>query len=226
MPRIHTLILNDSQVQDWQSIDNLQSTFGSTLKTFKYSVAKELQNEVLALQDAVKRKLFQGRLDDRVFLIAKLEGLETLNGTPVTKQERTDAERFYLTQAIKEFGPDAKDIPAWGRLKELKEKHGTSDIVAARPSTNMTLKSKMIDISIEAPDLGAELFTISILPTAPLKLLKTKIARHLGVPTNASLILTVLEASNGERREVQVDGRATVASLELTGQDTILVVIV
>ncbi|KAJ9102394.1 hypothetical protein QFC21_002794 [Naganishia friedmannii] len=198
LPPIHNLILKDTQVREWQSIDNLNIMFGSTLRAFN--------------------QVFTGRSDDRVFRIAKLGGLESLNGTTITKQERTDAERFYLTQAVKELGPHVEDVPAWGRLKELKARHGASDTVSVHSSAHVTLKSKMI-----APDLGPEPFTINILPTAPLKLLKTKIARQLGVPMNSDFTLNVREAGNGEIREVEVNERANVASLELMDQDTLIV---
>lgn len=79
------------------------------------------------------------------------------------------------------------------------------------------------DVSIEAPDLGNEPFKLSILPTAPIKLLKTKIARQLGVPLNSDFSLAVREAGQGETREVEVNDRGNVASLELMDQDTVVV---
>lgn len=85
-------------------------------------------------------RVFNGTMDDRVYLVAKLSEVETLNGTTVssdltvrlgyltwatlsiqvTKQERTDAERFYLARAAKEGATEGTS--GWGRLKELKER--------------------------------------------------------------------------------------------------------
>lgn len=85
LPPIHTLILRGSQVRDWESIDNLHAMFGASLRTFKYSLSGDSQDEPLHSQESGKRKSFQGRSDDRVFLIAKLGGLENLNGTTVSR---------------------------------------------------------------------------------------------------------------------------------------------
>jgi hypothetical protein len=77
--------MNDTKVQDWQSIDNLQTLFGSSLRTFKFSLAGELVTSN-ATNDAsipdVRR--FKGKLEDRIYLIPKFPGLETLNGTTVS----------------------------------------------------------------------------------------------------------------------------------------------
>lgn len=79
------------------------------------------------------------------------------------------------------------------------------------------------DITVECPDLRVEQFTLSVLPTAPIKLLKTKIARQLGVPINSDFGLTVREVGMDEPRKVDGDGRANVGSLELGEGDVVQV---
>ena len=56
-----------------------------------------------------------------------------------------------------------------------------------------------------------------------MKLLKTKIARQLGVPLGSDFALAVREAGDGETRDVVVDERANVASLELANEDALSV---
>ncbi|KAJ9114361.1 hypothetical protein QFC20_001504 [Naganishia adeliensis] len=216
LPTLGNIILNDTQITDWQSIDHLQTMFGRTLRTFKYSLSPSARSE------GKVGKTFTGTMDDRVYLIAKLPALETLNGTLVTQQERTDAERFYLAQAAKALGA-TDEAPGWGRLKELTELHGESQSGVSKHFLPTTLKSKMVDITVECPDLGVDQFTLSLLPTAPIKLLKTKIARQLGVPINSDFGLSVREVGNDEPREVGGDDRANVGSLELGEGDVVLV---
>lgn len=78
LPVLGNIILNDSQISDWQSIDHLQTMFGRTLRTFKYSLSPSARSE------GKVGKTFTGTMDDRVYLIAKLPALETLNGTLVS----------------------------------------------------------------------------------------------------------------------------------------------
>jgi hypothetical protein len=85
LPALETIVMNNTRVQDWQSIDNLQILFGLSLRTFKFSLAEEL-----VIPDAAKdtdppdARKFKGKLEDRIYLIPKLPGLETLNGTTVS----------------------------------------------------------------------------------------------------------------------------------------------
>lgn len=120
--------------------------------------------------------------------------------------------------------------------------HGESQSGVSKHFLSTTLKSKMVgksegeseadtfssrllftDITVECPDLGVGQFTLSLLPTAPIKLLKTKIARQLGVPINSDFGLSVREVGNDEPREVGGDDRANVGSLELGEGDFVLV---
>jgi hypothetical protein len=79
VPPLEALILNDTRIIDWQSIDHLQLLFGRTLRMVKYSVS-EGAHVVMEGEGRV----FNGTMDDRVYLIAKLSGVEILNGTTVS----------------------------------------------------------------------------------------------------------------------------------------------
>jgi hypothetical protein len=85
LPALDTLIMNDTRVQDWQSVDNLQILFGSSLRTFKFSLAEDvvIPNTTNDAHTPDIRR-FKGKLEDRIYLIPKLPGLETLNGTTVS----------------------------------------------------------------------------------------------------------------------------------------------
>jgi hypothetical protein len=64
---------------------------------------------------------------------------------------------------------------------------------------------------------------LSLLPTAPLKLLKTKIARQLGVPLNSRFGLSVREAGMTEILDVADEDRTSVLSLDLKEGDVVIV---
>jgi hypothetical protein len=66
-------------------------------------------------------------------------------------------------------------------------------------------------------------FTLSLLPSSPVRLLRTKIARKLGLPTNAELGLSVGSLSEDvHRRELDFqDDRHTLDGLGLEGGDLI-----
>lgn len=77
------MIISGTRIQDWQSIDNLQHIFGSSLRTLKFSLAEELLTSDSATQSIPNAGRLKGTLEDRVYLISKLPALETLNGTKV-----------------------------------------------------------------------------------------------------------------------------------------------
>lgn len=77
-------------------------------------------------------------------------------------------------------------------------------------------------VTIECPSLGLDQFHLQLLPTAPIKLLKTKIARQLGVPISSNFELSVREG-NGEVRAVVENERANVASLDVGEGDLVIV---
>ena len=75
---------------------------------------------------------------------------------------------------------------------------------------------------VECPELGVEPFTLSLLPTAPLKLLKTKIARQLGVPINSRFGLSVREAGSKDAHEMAVEDRTNLSNLGLKEGDVVV----
>lgn len=81
LPRLESIIMHETHVTDWQSIDHLQTMFGRTLGAFKYSICEE--SRTAPVEEKVG-KMFTGTMDDRVYLVAKLPALETLNGTSVS----------------------------------------------------------------------------------------------------------------------------------------------
>lgn len=88
LPALNTIVMNDTRAQDWQSIDNLQISFGSSLRTFKYSLASQLLTPIQETNPASDAGKFKGTLEDRVYLIPKLPALEALNGTKVSIIEK------------------------------------------------------------------------------------------------------------------------------------------
>ncbi|KZP01132.1 hypothetical protein CALVIDRAFT_559777 [Calocera viscosa TUFC12733] len=127
----------------------------------------------------------------RSLLIGRLQSLTVLNGTPITRAERNDAERFYVSFVAREPGR-AGEHPRW---KELCEKHGTpaqgpkggkGDLLAARlvmlnfaqlpKAPTPESMSSLIAAPAPAPA------SARMLPSMPLKQVRIKVLKTLKLP--------------------------------------------
>jgi hypothetical protein len=126
--------------------------------------------------------------DDRGTLLVIFPELRTLNGNEVRNKEREEAERRFCSRHSA-----FEEVVLQGLLEELSKKHGIQQVVPT-PVQNTSLRSKMISKS--KPSLGltqtdlvalhlypssTESFTIPVLPSAPISMIKRKITKKLGM---------------------------------------------
>ncbi|GAA5857287.1 hypothetical protein JCM9279_007595 [Rhodotorula babjevae] len=95
----------------------------------------------------------------RLLLVARLPFIVELDGTPVSRAERDDAERFWLEQLAK-GAEDEAQLGEWasGRLDEVRRKHGQVEspsrvAVGSASSTLTAPRAKLKDRLIRAPNI-------------------------------------------------------------------------
>lgn len=150
--RISSLILLDSPLSDWTSVDSLAKWFPhiSSLRFLSLPPSPNPPSspppppradaDAYADADADPRRIPSDPTKARPFLIAKLPRLSQLNSTPVSVNERRDAELFYVG-----FVGRLPTTAGWARYEELCELHGRSVRSEARTrDTSSSLKARMI----------------------------------------------------------------------------------
>jgi hypothetical protein len=144
---ISSLILLDSSLSDWTSIDSLAKWFPnlSSLRFLSLPPSQDTppphaDTAVHANVNADPRRIPLDPAKARPFLIAKLPRLSQLNSTPVSSNERRDAELFYVG-----FVGRLASTAGWARYPELCELHGRPvQNTAGTKDTSSSLKSRMI----------------------------------------------------------------------------------
>lgn len=143
----------DSPLSDWTSIDSLAKWFPN-LTSLRFLSSQDPPSpphadedaradghadaDARAHADADPRRIPSDPAKARPFLIAKLPGLSQLNSTPVSSNERRDAELFYVG-----FVGRQATTAGWARYEELCELHGRPVRSEARTGDS-SLKSRMI----------------------------------------------------------------------------------
>lgn len=161
-------------------------------------------------------------VDNRLLVIARLPFLTELEGTPVHRSERMDAERFWLERVNSGADPAVARSPwAAARLAKLGEEHAdlapATDSSADHKSTAApprTIKSRLLRLNIVlAPELKGKRASwtvpleLSVLPTLRTSILRTQISRLLATPipkTKFRLVASLSPAEGSEER-VQVE---------------------
>jgi hypothetical protein len=145
---ISSLILLDSPLSDWTSIDSLAKWFPilSSLRFLSLPPSNPppppaLHANVDTDVVADPRRIPADPTKARPFLIAKLPLLSQLNSTPLSPNERRDAELFYVG-----FVSGLATTAGWARYEELCELYGRPVQSAAR-IRDTSLKSRMISRS-------------------------------------------------------------------------------
>jgi len=147
-----------------------------------------------------------------------------LNGSTIGSKERTDAERYYVSKmSSMERNVDERSA----RFEALCEQYGQTASAPVNLASHGVLKSRMLDITI-IPDesLKAPPFHLSLLPSSPIRLLCSKVARKLGLPVTAQLGFSVRHPEEGgEARALDLgDGEETVDWLGLASRDVLAVI--
>lgn len=176
----------------------------SGVQTLRYSVDPGLPLEA---QPVVPR-LTGNSSEDRSILVALFSKLTMLNGTDVRPKERDEAERRYLQSMSSWSMPDSSGAE-WRIYDQLAKKHGQASRSRAKPASSEvqphTLRSKLISTSLLLQSetrtdgiLALHIypadqpsFTLTILPSAPVTLLRRKIAKKMSQdPDGVSLHTT------------------------------------
>ncbi|THV07798.1 hypothetical protein K435DRAFT_825160 [Dendrothele bispora CBS 962.96] len=152
----------------------------------------------------------------RVFTIARMPTLKTLDSTTITPKERTDCELFYLSWISQHFRFDGdpksvayktaliREHPRW---EELCNKHGRPATDLQPSSLHDNLNSKLIELQVlpvssssPTTDSTAEMVIMRVLPTMTLKMFRIKVRKQLKCPKdkNVSLWLKMNDGSWNE----------------------------
>ncbi|KZT61585.1 hypothetical protein CALCODRAFT_479850 [Calocera cornea HHB12733] len=141
----------------------------------------------------------------RALLLGHLGSLTLLNGTPVTRTERADGERFYLSWIVSEEpgrgGEErGKGHPRWAELCARHGVPGEGSASAGAKRRGEVLASRLVTLNVAlmpSPPTGATLpppsgpgsgsagvstASVKLLPSMPLKALRTKLLRTLKLP--------------------------------------------
>jgi len=209
-----TLVMRQSGIRFWTDIDALETWTCGSLNTMRFSLADVIddsddESETRPRHPSADPTRISGRSKaDRQMFIAKLSGLTSLNLTPVSAGERRDAEMWYVNR-IRE----AQDPSSWGRYDELRTKYDMSAATAVPASSrSAALKSRMISeiflasrdgYMTDLPAVRLHLIDgteeeMRYLPSAPMTLLRKKIAKRLGT----SVVLWTVRHLDGETEKV------------------------
>ncbi|ORX37230.1 hypothetical protein BD324DRAFT_434316 [Kockovaella imperatae] len=189
---LNTLLLSETSLCDWTDIDHLAVRLPQ-LTTLRISSAQSTEQEVWEdspAQPPLSSQLSGNDLQDRPFLIAKIESLSVLNGSQITSDERRDAEMHYVKQVTALIVDHPEQAVSWGRYSALRAKHGMQDVHELVPKARINdLRSKMIALTIV--HAKRDPFTISVLPSSSTVSLKRKIAKRMDRDANSLHLWTL-----------------------------------
>ena len=143
------LVLYETTLSSWTDIDTLEVWTSGSLKSLRIALAGVQDDGVddqASTTTATDMKKIAGKaMADRYMLIAKLSSLDSLNSSPITPNERRDAETWYVDRLGKLPEEERREH---GRYEELCKKYGTtpSQPPSAVPRSG-ALKSKLISES-------------------------------------------------------------------------------
>ncbi|KAL7415269.1 hypothetical protein BDY24DRAFT_439705 [Mrakia frigida] len=186
-PTLETLHLANNRIPNWESMDVLaEKATGLIGLTVRGN----------GFVDATPRALV------RLGLIARFGELKVVEGSEVTSSERKDSEIYFLS-----LNPDFPvDKIGRKRWDVLVEKHGAPTNSKSQPSSNApVLSDKLLNVTIHPPPPASPL-PLRLLPTMPLRTLKLKLQKTIGIKA-ASMRLFGKEAEGateweGDRREL------------------------
>lgn len=196
--KIQHISLNNNALQSWTDLENLDSWCSG----------------LQSLSITAERCPFLASLDPRdirPLIVARLPHLDTLNHAAISQTERRDAELYYLSRMSKETAAlsSTQRDQLHPRLQVLEEKYGKQegqkgDQDAKENSQKSTLRSKLLTIKIHTSTTipaskpphftsleETESIEVNLLTTTPIRLLRGKIARSLGIKRGARSIESI-----------------------------------
>jgi len=184
LPALHEVVLTGNPIDAWPSLEALESWVPASL-----ALCASL--EQLAGACVTGTRGAASADDLRYEAIARLARLDGLDHSPVSPAERRDAERYFVARAH-----------THPRLAELRARHGGPPPTAA----DRTLRTKLVDVLVArstspptpatVPSLRAAATRVSLLRTAPLRVLQRRLAIACGGAAHASAVVyAVLQAA-------------------------------
>ncbi|PWN89833.1 hypothetical protein FA10DRAFT_266381 [Acaromyces ingoldii] len=176
--------LVDNPIASWSDLENLDRWVAGGIQSLS------IGGDSCPLTSGVDSK------DLRPLAIARLGRLEHLNGAEIKPVERRDAELFYLSTVQKETGFSPQQHP---RVQFLMDKHGVTAATPQEKTDAGTLRSKLLTLRVHlcraAPTANAPHLVqlvrsadVDLLTTVPLRALRTKMARSVGLSGGAKAI--------------------------------------
>ena len=173
--------------------------------------------------------------DVQLILLARLPSLQTINSSAVRVDQRRDAELYFLQRLVELFPDDVQARQnLWRRYDEMIKTYGLPEKVQsaaaqAKVSAKATLQSKLIRLDViflktslgggqrdevlqallqqqEGVDAPRTQASVQLLPTTPLQMVRTKLARIYASKTGVKLKPSNLELHALLRRPDGVDG--------------------
>ncbi|KAF8586092.1 RNI-like protein [Ramaria rubella] len=210
LSQIQHLALASNGIGTWSDIDALPAWF-PYLKTLN------INNNPIS-QDTASRAL----------IIARLPCLLTLNASAISSAERRDSELFYLSHIVK-IGPSAHEdrVRDYPQYQELCEKHGRPADKQEFPPD--TLKNRLFgthfyrswDAVPPTPDfdLSKPEFTLRVLPSMSLRVLRMKVLKTLKLPPQTQIQMWLALERGTLRDFAKLDMDIADRPLEFWGPD-------
>ncbi|KAI0273469.1 hypothetical protein BC834DRAFT_990854 [Gloeopeniophorella convolvens] len=175
------LSLSSTGISEWSSIDALNAWCP--------------QLEFLSLNGIPLLTQYSDTETGRVWqqlAIARLPKLRILDGASISQRQRIDAELFYLSSIARVAYPsEAARSAAHPRWAALCEAHGAPITKLGTTTKEDKLKNRLIEIraglsttspSTSAPDVLASAKSVSVLPSAPLRVMRLKVFKLFKTP--------------------------------------------
>ncbi|KAG0346620.1 hypothetical protein BG004_001241 [Podila humilis] len=172
------LRMNGNSMKDWTSFDRLG--LYPSLKSIW--VGADAVDTVTNTEEQASTKV-----DPRTMIIARMKGLEILNGSEILKKNRIDAELYYQKHvALSTVGMEADAVTALHpRFEQLCQIHGPPDVSdATRKATSDMLKDPITLVtkdSIRGP--AKTMIQRNVLGTMTVKNLKNLIQKLVKIPS-------------------------------------------
>ncbi|CAG8480640.1 10838_t:CDS:10 [Acaulospora morrowiae] len=186
-PKLRYINMNENKIDNWKSVDELN----------KFPSLQELRIK--------KNPFLEGeKLDETsLSIVGRIKRLKMLNGSTISPENRTDAERFYLKLCIKDTKKTPEEIAEQHpRFKELCEIHGTpvADEISVIATSNI-LKDRLLALTITyRPSLeGEPIKKVSkkLLGTMEIRNLKNLLQKLFGIPASRQNLYGISNRQHG-----------------------------
>ncbi|KAK4048939.1 hypothetical protein OIV83_004495 [Microbotryomycetes sp. JL201] len=208
--RLRHLSLAANLLAEWSDFNNLAS------------VSPDLES-LAVLGNPIFKDLPER--DVRLGIVARVSSIGTLDNSPISVSERSDAELWYLGQIAREPGTDADKVAQHPRWRQLSTKHGADQRADPAPPpklraqlmgkrfrksqqfwSKLTLRVHCAELNVLSGDNVSGPVSVKLLPTAKTLQLRALAARATGKPIPKSRFKLIAEftSANGESQRVEI----------------------